>query len=211
MAVDPSTRFNEGHGRQLAVLYVLIQLVGARDVCRTHRMIGHDLRLVVKSVANVAVLVALRANLSIVELILIGKVAIPLIVVALPGDVVFQQNVANATLRGWRNRERCVAGVCIRVGVAPITEITRVVVVEKIVVALLVDLQSVVKLARHRGGLAYQLARETARNEESYSRTSTRWDASDFTTSSTLATGGRLRYEGIERRSNQRGGNTHEW
>ena len=43
-------------------------------------------------------------------------------------------------------------------------------------------------------------------------RTSTRWDASDFTTSSTLATGGRLRYEGIERQRNQRrGSNTHEW
>jgi hypothetical protein len=97
-------------------------------------VIGHDLGLVLESIADIAVLVAQGTDLSIIKLILIAQIAVPLIVVALPGNVVFQQDVPDAPLRGWGDRERGVVGVCVGVSVASVSEIARVVIVQEVVV-----------------------------------------------------------------------------
>jgi len=49
-----------------------------------HGGVGHDLDLVLKAVADVAVLVAQRTNFPVVELILVREIAVPLIAVTLP-------------------------------------------------------------------------------------------------------------------------------
>jgi hypothetical protein len=79
VAIHPSAGLHERHRRQLAILDVFVKIVGVRDVRRANGLIGHDLLLVLKRVADVAVLVALRANLSVIE-----QIPIPLIVVTLP-------------------------------------------------------------------------------------------------------------------------------
>src|SRR5204863_6205355 len=99
----------------------------------TDRVIRHDLRLVLKAIADVAVLVAERAYSAIVLLVFVIQVGIPLVVVAFPGDVVFQQHVANAALRSGGNRERRVVRVGVGIGIGAIPEISRVVVIEQIV------------------------------------------------------------------------------
>src|SRR6266550_3649838 len=100
----------------------------------TNGIVGHDLCLVLKRIADVAILVALGANGSIVELVLVAKICVPLIVVGLPGNVVFQKNVGDAVLTRWRNREWSVVDVVVRVGVGAIAKIARIVVVQEIVV-----------------------------------------------------------------------------
>jgi len=75
--------------------------VGVHDVSGADGIVGHDLRLILKRVADVAVLIAQRADRSVVQFILVAKIGIPLVVVRLPGNVVFQQDVSDACAGWW--------------------------------------------------------------------------------------------------------------
>src|SRR5215472_18248079 len=123
MAIHPSARFYERNRGQLPAPDVLIELVGVEDVRRSNSRVSHDLRLVLESVADIAVLIALLPDRSVVLLIFVGEIGIPLIVVALPRNVVLQHHIRDTALRSWRNRERSVVGICVGVGVAPITRL----------------------------------------------------------------------------------------
>ena len=101
---------------------------------RANGGVSHDLLLVLKGIADVAVLVTQGANLSVVLLILIGQVPVPLIVVTLPRNIVLEQDVTDASLGSARNGERGVVRVRVRVGITSIAEITRVVIIQQVVV-----------------------------------------------------------------------------
>src|SRR5215472_9162017 len=105
MAVHPSAWLHKRDRGQLAVVDVLVEMIHVHDVAGTYVLVGHDLLLILESVADVAVLIALWANFSKVELIRIVDIAVPLIVVALPGDIVGEHHVGDAALRGARNGE----------------------------------------------------------------------------------------------------------
>jgi hypothetical protein len=92
-------------------------------VCDANSRIGHDLRLVLEGVADVTVLIAHRADLAEILLVFAREILSPLIVVGFPGDMVPEEHVSDAPLRGGRNRERCVGDVVIGVRVAAIAEI----------------------------------------------------------------------------------------
>src|SRR5215469_12395432 len=134
MAIYPATWLDERYRRQLSVPDVLVELVRVENMRGAHRRVGHDLCLVLEAIADVAVGIALWAHLEIVKLILIVEVVVPLVVVALPRNIVLQQDIADAALRGRWNRERCVAGICVFVRVAPISEVAGVVIVQQIIV-----------------------------------------------------------------------------
>src|SRR3977135_2719564 len=134
MAVNPTAWLNERNGRQGAILDVGVKIKRVHDVGGANGIVGHNLCLVLKRVADVAVLVALCANGPIVELVLVAKIRVPLIVVGLPGNVVVQKNVGDAVLIRWRNRERGVVDEVVRVGVGAIAKVAGIVVVQKIVV-----------------------------------------------------------------------------
>ena len=110
-------------------------MIGVRDVRRADRVVGHDLLLILEWVTNIAVLIALRADFAVVELILIAKIEVPLVVVAVPGDIVLEQYICDAPLGSARNREWRVVGVRIGIGVASVAEVTGVVIVQQVVVA----------------------------------------------------------------------------
>src|SRR6267378_43111 len=135
MAVNPTAWLNERNGGQGAILDVGVKIKRVHDVGGANGIVGHNLCLVLKRVADVAVLVALCANGSIVELVLVAKIRVPLIVVGLPGNVVFQKNVGDAVLTRWRNCERGVVDEVVRVSVGAIAKVAGIVVVQEIVVA----------------------------------------------------------------------------
>src|ERR1700730_1070809 len=97
--------------------------------------VGHDLGLILKGVADVAVLIAFGPYGSVVNLIFISEVGIPLSAVMLPRNAVFHQHVCDAALFCRGNGERSVGDVEIAVFVSTIAEVARIVVVEKVVVA----------------------------------------------------------------------------
>src|SRR5207253_46859 len=86
-------------------------------------------------VADVAVFIAKRANCSVVQFIFVAKIGVPLIVVRLPGNVVFQQDVGDAALAGRRNRKRRVVDEVVVVSVGAVAKIARIVIVQQVVVA----------------------------------------------------------------------------
>src|ERR1700724_383211 len=97
--------------------------------------VGHDLGLILKGVADVAVLIALGPYGSVVDLVFIFQVGIPLVAVMLPRNAVFHQNVCDAALFCRGNGERSVGNVVIGVSVSAIAEVARIVVVKKVVMA----------------------------------------------------------------------------
>src|SRR5271167_368679 len=94
-----------------------------------------------EAVADVAVLVTVGSHGAIVELVGIPRIAVqprilvPLIVIPLPGNVVRQQNVSNAVLRGSGNRERSVIRIMIRIRIGSVAEVSGVVIVQQVVVS----------------------------------------------------------------------------
>ena len=102
---------------------------------RAHSVVGHDRGLVLERVADVAVLVAIRANRSVVELVLVGEILVPLVAVILPGNVVIDQHIGDVPLARRGNREWSVVDVVVGVGVRAVAEIARVVVIQQVVMA----------------------------------------------------------------------------
>ena len=97
--------------------------------------IGHDRGVVLERIADVAVLIGVRADGAVVELIGIGHVVVPLIAVVLPGNVVREHVVADAGHGGRRNGEDGVVGAGVGIGVVAVAEVAGVVVVQQVVVA----------------------------------------------------------------------------
>src|SRR5215467_12253203 len=137
MAIYPAAWLDERHRRHMSALDVLVKLGGIDKMVGAHRRVSHNLRLVLEAIAYVAVGIARWAHLPIVKLIFIVQVVVPLVVVALPRDIVLQQDISDATLRGRWNRERCVVGICVFIAVGPISEVARVIMVWPIIVARL--------------------------------------------------------------------------
>src|SRR5438445_13658267 len=100
MAIYPATWLDERYRRQISAPDMPVELLGIDNMPGAHRWVGHDLRLVLEAIANVAVGIARWAHLPIVKLILIGYVVVPLVVVALPRNIILQHDIADATLRG---------------------------------------------------------------------------------------------------------------
>src|SRR5712664_3203655 len=137
MTVHPAAGLDVGDRGQIAAGDVTVKIVGVNDMGGAKGIVGHDLRLILKRVADVAILVAVRADGAVVELVFVGEVLIPLIVVGLPRDVVFKQYVSDAALaRGW-NGERRVVNKAVGVSVGTVAKISGIVVVQQIVVAFL--------------------------------------------------------------------------
>src|SRR5882762_6827731 len=128
MTVNPTAWLNERNGRQGAILDVGVKIKRVHDMGGANGIVGHDLCLILERVADVAVLVALCANGPIVELVLVAKIRVPLIVVGLPGNGVFQKKVGDAVLTRWRNCERRVVDEVIRVSVGAIAKVAGIVV-----------------------------------------------------------------------------------
>ncbi len=137
MTVHPAAGLDVGDRGQIAAGDVTVKIGGINDVGGANGIVGHDLRLIVKRVADVAILVAVRADGAVVELVFVAEVLIPLIVVGLPRDVVFKHYVSDAALVRPRNRKRSVIHKVIGVSVRAIAEIARIVVVQQVVVAFL--------------------------------------------------------------------------
>src|SRR6266566_7750997 len=137
MTVHPAAGLDVGDRGQIAAGDITVEIGGVNDVGRANGIVGHDLRLIMERVADVAILVALRADRAVVELVFVGEVLIPLIVVGFPRDVVFKQYVSDAALVRPRNRKRSVIHKVIGVSVRTIAEIARIVVVQQVVVAFL--------------------------------------------------------------------------
>ena len=70
---------------------VVVKLSGLPNVRGAYGGVGHNLLLVLEPVADVAVLVALWADLTVVLLILVAEIRVPLVVVGLPRDVAGQK------------------------------------------------------------------------------------------------------------------------
>ena len=137
MAIHPAAGFHERDRWQSSVGNVAVKVEGVLDVRGAHRVVGHDLRLVLDAIADVAVLITIRANDAVVQLIFVGQIPVPLIVVGFPGNMVFEQHVGDAALIGGRNCEWRVVWICVRVGVAAVTKVAGVVVVQQVVVGRL--------------------------------------------------------------------------
>ena len=121
----------------------------------TNRRVGHDGRVVLERVADVAVLVRVgdvlakrvgRACRSVVDLVFIfgdisgfagragSGVVVPLISVVLPRNVLGEKFVANAARGGRWDREDGVGGVGVSECILTLTEVTGIVVIQQVVV-----------------------------------------------------------------------------
>src|SRR5712664_509273 len=137
MTVHPAAGLDVGDRGQIAAGDVTVKIVGVNDMGGAKGIVGHDLRLILKRVADVAILVAVRADGAVVELVLVGEELIPLIAVVFPRDVLFEEHVGDAALaRGW-NGERRVVNKAVGVSVGTVAKISGIVVVQQIVVAFL--------------------------------------------------------------------------
>src|SRR5467141_32992 len=137
MTVHPAAGLDVRDRGQIAAGDVIVKIGGVNNVGGANGIVGHDLRLIMERVADVAILVAVRADGAVVELVLVGEVLIPLIIVGLPRDVVFKHYVSDAALvRGW-NGERCVVNKAVGVGIGTVAKIPGIVVVQQVVVAFL--------------------------------------------------------------------------
>jgi hypothetical protein len=93
-----------------------------------------------EAVADVAVLVAVGSHGAIVELVGIpgkpvqSRILVPLVVIAFPGYIARQQNISDAVLGGSGNREGGVVRVVIGKGVRAVAKVSRVVIVQQLVV-----------------------------------------------------------------------------
>ena len=132
--VHPAARLHERHLWQRSLGNVRIEVGNIFKVVADNRRVGHDLLLVVKTIADVAILIAVRTDGAVVQLILIVEICIPLIVVAFPGNVVLNEHIGDAALGRRRNGEGRVARVRIGVGIAAIPEVAWVVVVQQVIV-----------------------------------------------------------------------------
>src|SRR6202034_2363820 len=124
-------------GRQLAVRNVRVKVGGVLDMSGADSRIGHDRGVVLEGVADVAVLVGVLADRTIVQLVRIVHIVVPLVAVVLPGNIVLDHVVADAGHRRRRNGEDRVVGIGIGVGVLAVAEVAGVVVIQQIVAALL--------------------------------------------------------------------------
>src|SRR6266478_8472294 len=137
MTIHPAAGLDVGNRGQIAAGDIAVKIGGVNDVGSANGVVGHDLRLIMERVADVAILVAVRADGAVVELVFVGEVLIPLIVVGFPRDVVFKQYVSDAALVRPGNRKWSVIHKVIGVSVRAITEIAGIVVVQQVVVAFL--------------------------------------------------------------------------
>src|SRR6266566_5871652 len=137
MTVHPAAGLDIGDRGQIAAGDITVKIGGVNDVGGANGIVGHDLRLIVERVADVAILVAVRADRAVVELVFVGEVMIPLIAIVFPGDVLFKEHVGDAALVRPRNRKWSVIHKAFGVSVRAITEIARIVVVQQVVVAFL--------------------------------------------------------------------------
>ena len=84
MAVDQSAGLDEGNRRQCVRLDVAVEIRSVLNVRGADSGIGHDGGVVLEWIANVAVLVRVRADGAVVELIGVRHIVVPLIAVILP-------------------------------------------------------------------------------------------------------------------------------
>src|SRR6266481_2421165 len=137
MTVHPAAGLDVGNRGQIAAGDITVKISGVNDVGSANGVVGDDLRLIMERVADVAILVAVRADGAVVELVFVGEVPIPLIAIVFPGDVLFKEHVGDAALVRPGNRKRSVIHKVIGVGVSAIAKISRVVVVQQVIVAFL--------------------------------------------------------------------------
>src|SRR5215472_1572431 len=119
MPVNPSARLYKGNGRQVAAGDRGVQIGRVLIMVVAQGFVGHEARLVLESVADIAVLVAVRPHGAVVQLVGIARetispgVLIPLVAVGNKRYVAFEQNVPDAPLQRSRNRKRRVARVAV--------------------------------------------------------------------------------------------------
>src|SRR5580765_1678061 len=135
MAVYPAAGFHIGNCGQRAVGDVFVEIDRVFQVLGADGGVGHDLRLVLERIADVAVLIAGRADRTVVQLVFVAEVGVPLVAVVFPGDARFKEHVGDAALVDRRNGERGVEDVVVGIGVGAIAKVARVVIIEQIVVA----------------------------------------------------------------------------
>src|SRR5277367_5854680 len=102
-----------------------------------NRRVGHDRGVVLEGVADVAVFVGVFSDGPVVQLIRVVNVVVPLVAVVLPRNLRLEQSVADAGDGRRRDGEDRVVGVGVGVGVVAISEVSRVVIVQEIVVVFL--------------------------------------------------------------------------
>jgi hypothetical protein len=110
----------------------LVEIVCIFQVSGAHGIVGHDRGGILERVADVAISVVSGDVVA----IWIGQVSVPLFAVVSPGDVALNQRIANRAQRGRRNREYRLVGVAdIGIGIAAVTVVAGVVVVEQVIVS----------------------------------------------------------------------------
>ena len=85
MAVHQAAGLDEGNRGQSVVGDVVVEVERVLHVVGAGVGAGHDLKIVLERVADVAVLVGGFADGAVIELVGIGDVVVPLIAVILPG------------------------------------------------------------------------------------------------------------------------------
>src|SRR5579872_1210010 len=155
MAVNEPARFDDGNRGKRAVGDVGVQAAGAGNVGKVRgadSRVGHDGGVVLKRIANVAVLIGIldgktgsvigRTDRSVIEAVFvfrdtqrrIARIVVPLIAVILPGDAMGVKVIANAGRGGGRNGENRVGRAGIQEGILALAEIAGIVIVQEIVV-----------------------------------------------------------------------------
>src|SRR5467141_2310861 len=137
MTIHPAAGLDVGNRGQIAAGDIAVKIGRVNDVGSANGVVGHDLRLIVERVADVAILVAVRADGAVVELVFVGEVLIPLIAIVFPGDVLFKEHVGDAALVRPGNRKWSVIHKVVGVGVGAVAKISGIVIVQQVVVAFL--------------------------------------------------------------------------
>src|ERR1022692_4936186 len=120
MTVDEAARLDEGNRRERAIRDFLVKIRDILDVRRTDRGIGHDRRVVLERIANIAVLVGVRADRAVVQLIGVADVVVPLVPEILPRNVGADEAVSDAGRRRRWNREHGILGIGIVYALSPL-------------------------------------------------------------------------------------------
>src|SRR5437660_9933310 len=77
MTVHPAAGLDVGDRGQIGAGDITVEIGGVNDVGRANGIVDHDLRLIMERVADVAILVGLRADLAVVEHVFCGDVMTP--------------------------------------------------------------------------------------------------------------------------------------
>ena len=138
VAIDQAAGLDEGDRGQVSVRDVVVEVGGVLDVGRADGGVGHDGGVVLEGIADVAVLVGVRADGAVVELVRIGERSCS----------TGRRSISRKCFLRSERRRCCgtedggmvndgVVGVGVGVGVVAVAEVSGVVVVQQVVVTCL--------------------------------------------------------------------------